>query len=64
MAVLVLGAVGRTGGAVVQRAQTVGHQVTAFVHHAGACDRPAGVVVAEGDADAVAAVAAAAAVGG
>jgi putative NADH-flavin reductase len=56
--VLVLGAGGKTGGAVVQQAQAAGHQVTAFVHHAADYDGRAGVDVAEGDAtdpDAVAA---------
>jgi putative NADH-flavin reductase len=57
--VLVLGAGGKTGGAVVQQAQTAGHQVTAFVHHAGDYDGPAGVNVAEGDATDADAVAAA-----
>ena len=59
MRVLVLGAGGKTGGAVVPQAQTAGHQVTAFVHHAGDYDRPAGVDVAEGDATDADAVAAA-----
>jgi putative NADH-flavin reductase len=55
----VLGAVGRTGAAVVQQAQTAGHQVTAFVHRTGAYDRPAGVDDAEGDVTDAEAVAAA-----
>ena len=50
MRVLVLGAGGKTGGAVVQQAQAAGHQVTAFVRRAGAYDAPAGVGVTEGDA--------------
>ena len=59
MRVIVLGAGGKTGGAVVQQAQAAGHQVTAFVHHAGDYDGPAGVDVAEGDATDADAVAAA-----
>ncbi|CAA9269086.1 MAG: hypothetical protein AVDCRST_MAG57-2970 [uncultured Blastococcus sp.] len=50
MRVLVLGAGGKTGGAVVEQAQAAGHQVTAFVHHAGDYAGPAGVDVAQGDA--------------
>lgn len=50
MKVLVLGAGGKTGGAVVQQAVALGHQVTAFVHHAGRYHEPAGVTVREGDA--------------
>lgn len=50
MKVLVLGAGGRTGRAVVEQAVGAGHQVTAFVHHAGDYGGPAGVTVAEGDA--------------
>lgn len=61
MKVLVLGAGGKTGRVVVQRAVAAGHQVTAFVHHADAYDRPAGTAVKEGDATDAEAVAAAAA---
>lgn len=50
MKVLVLGAGGRTGRAVVQQAVAAGHQVTAFVHHAGDYRGPDGVRVEEGDA--------------
>jgi putative NADH-flavin reductase len=50
MKVLVLGAGGKTGGAVVQQAVAAGHQVTAFVHHAGRYHSAAGVTVKEGDA--------------
>ncbi len=50
MKVLVLGAGGKTGSAVVQQAMAAGHQVTAFVHHAGSYHGPAGVRVKEGDA--------------
>ncbi len=59
MKVLVLGAGGRTGRAVVQQAVAAGHQVTAFVHHAGDYRGPAGVTVEEGDATDVDSVAAA-----
>lgn len=50
MKVLVLGAGGRTGRAVVQQAVAAGHQVTAFVHHAENYRGHVGVAVAEGDA--------------
>lgn len=50
MKVVVLGAGGRTGGAVVDAAVAAGHEVTAFVHHASSYRGPAGVRVAEGDA--------------
>lgn len=50
MKVLVLGAGGKTGGAVVQQAVEAGHQVTAFVRHAGDYHGPAGVAVEAGDA--------------
>ncbi len=50
MRLLVLGAGGKTGGAVVQQAVAAGHQVTAFVHHAGQHHHPAGVTIREGDA--------------
>ncbi len=58
MKVLVFGAGGKTGSAVVQQAVAAGHQVTAFTHHAGDYHGPAGVAIKEGDAtdpDAVAA---------
>lgn len=50
MKVLVLGAGGKTGRAVVQEAVAAGHQVTAFVHHADGYRGPSGVTVQEGDA--------------
>jgi putative NADH-flavin reductase len=50
MKVLVLGAGGKTGGAVVQEAAAAGHQVTAFLRNAAAYRAPAGVTVEEGDA--------------
>ncbi len=59
MKVLVLGAGGRTGRAVVQQAMAAGHQVTAFVHSAGDYRGPAGVTVEEGDATDAGSVAAA-----
>lgn len=59
MKVVVLGAGGRTGGAVVQQAVAAGHQVTALVRHADAYSSPAGVTVEEGDATNANAVAAA-----
>lgn len=59
MKVLVLGAGGKTGGAVVQQAVAAGHQVTAFVHHAGNYHGPAEVTVKGGDATDASAVAAA-----
>lgn len=59
MKVLVLGAGGRTGRAVVQQAMAAGHQVTAFVHSAGGYRGPAGVTVEEGDATDAGSVAAA-----
>lgn len=49
MKVLVLGAAGKTGSAVVDQAVTEGHDVTAFVHNAGAYTR-SDVRVVEGDA--------------
>jgi len=49
MKVLVVGAAGRTGRAVVERAVKQGHQVTAFVHSDGGYDAP-GVEVRTGDA--------------
>lgn len=59
MKVLVLGAGGKTGGAVVQQAVAAGHQVTALVRHAGNYHGSAGVMVTEGDATDADAVAAA-----
>lgn len=49
MRVLVVGAAGRTGRAVVGSAVRAGHDVTAFVHSAGSHDVP-GVQVCAGDA--------------
>ena len=49
MKILVVGAAGKTGSAVVRRALAEGHEVTAFVHHAAAEQTP-GVAVHEGDA--------------
>ena len=57
MKVLVLGAHGKIGSAVVQQAMAAGHQVTAFVQHAGGYHGPAGVAVKEGDATDLGAVA-------
>ena len=48
MKVLVIGAAGKTGRAVVDRALAAGHEVTAFVH--SATDQPPGVRVVVGDA--------------
>jgi putative NADH-flavin reductase len=59
MKLLVLGAGGKTGSAVVQQAVAAGHQVTAFVHHADDYHGPAGVTIKEGDATDADAVAAA-----
>lgn len=59
MKVLVLGAAGKTGSAVVNQALAAGHQVTAFVHDADDYDRPGDVTVAAGDAADPAAVEAA-----
>lgn len=50
MKVLVIGAAGKTGGAVVEQAVAAGHEVTAFVHNADGYEAPPGVRVAEGDA--------------
>ena len=58
MNVLVIGAAGRTGKAVVAEAVAAGHQVTAFVHQAGGDVAP-NVRVIVGDATDSAAVAAA-----
>ncbi len=49
MKVLVIGAAGKTGRAVVERAVAAGHRVRAFVRRASEYDHP-GVDVAEGDA--------------
>lgn len=49
MKILVLGAAGKTGRAVVDRALQNGHEVTAFVHSPGSFDVP-GVQVRTGDA--------------
>ncbi len=49
MKVLVFGAAGRTGKAVVERVIAAGHQVTAFARDASELDMP-GVRVVEGDA--------------
>jgi putative NADH-flavin reductase len=59
MKVLVFGAGGKTGSAVVKQAVAADHQVTAFVHHAGDYHGPAGVTIKEGDATDADAVAAA-----
>ena len=53
MKVLVIGAAGKSGRAVVEAALSAGHDVTAFVHEAGEY-RPANVTVIEGDATNVA----------
>ncbi len=50
MKVLVIGAAGKLGIEVVQRASAAGHTVTAFVHNASEYQSPAGVRVFEGDA--------------
>ncbi|WP_460586200.1 NAD(P)-dependent oxidoreductase [Hymenobacter arcticus] len=47
---LVIGAAGKTGRAVVEQAVAAGHHVTAFVHHATEYTAPANVRVVEGDA--------------
>jgi len=49
MRVLVIGAAGKTGRAVVERAVKEGHEVTAFVHSDGGYDVP-GIEVRAGDA--------------
>lgn len=58
MKVLVVGAAGKTGRAVVEQAVTVGHEVTALVHRDGDYNVP-GVAVRVGDASAAEAVEAA-----
>lgn len=50
MKVLVLGAAGKTGTAVVSQAQAAGHEVTAFVHDATSYGAPPDVTVVAGDA--------------
>ena len=49
MKVIVIGAAGKSGKAVVEAALSAGHQVTALVHKAGDYE-PANVIVTEGDA--------------
>ena len=49
MNLLILGAAGKTGSALVEQALTRGHAVTAFVHSADA-SLPAGIHIMEGDA--------------
>jgi uncharacterized protein YbjT (DUF2867 family) len=58
MKVLVVGAAGKTGRAVVERAVKEGHEVTAFVHSTAGYDVP-GVEVQAGDATDMAAAEAA-----
>lgn len=55
MKVLVVGAAGKTGRAVVERALEEGHDVTAFVHSEGGVDLP-GVELRTGDASDMAAM--------
>ncbi len=50
MKVLVIGAAGKSGRAVVEQALAVGHEVTAFVHKMEGYSPDAGVRVLEGDA--------------
>lgn len=53
MKILVIGAAGKTGAAVVEQAVAAGHDVTAFVHTAATYTRPddhQNVRIAEGDA--------------
>ncbi len=50
MKVLVIGAAGKSGRAVVEQALAVGHEVTAFVHKMEGYSPGAGVRVLEGDA--------------
>jgi putative NADH-flavin reductase len=59
MKVLVLGATGRTGSAVVEQALAAGHQVTVLVRNADGYQGPAPVAVRQGDATDGEAVAAA-----
>jgi uncharacterized protein YbjT (DUF2867 family) len=49
MKILVIGAAGKSGRAVVEAALSAGHQVTAFVHTIGEY-QPANITVIEGDA--------------
>ena len=49
MKVLVIGAGGKSGEALVKEALAQGHQVAAFVHSASEYKAPAGVTVIEGD---------------
>lgn len=49
MKILIIGAGGKTGRAVVEQAAAAGHEVTAFVHKADEYDA-ANVRVIEGDA--------------
>lgn len=50
MKVLVIGAGGKSGQVVVERALAAGHSVTALVHNADSYHAPAGVQVVAGDA--------------
>ena len=50
MNVLIVGAAGKTGAALVGQALAAGHQVTAFVRKAADYQAPAGVRVVEGEA--------------
>ncbi len=50
MKLLIIGAAGKTGTALVQEALARGHQVTALVHHREKYDAPTGVEVFAGDA--------------
>jgi putative NADH-flavin reductase len=50
MNVLIIGAAGKTGAIVVERAVAAGHVVTAFVHDAATYRAPANVRVVAGDA--------------
>ncbi len=50
MNVLIIGAAGKTGSIVVERAVAAGHHVTAFVHDAATYRAPANVRVVAGDA--------------
>jgi putative NADH-flavin reductase len=50
MKVLIIGAAGKTGSIVVERAVAAGHVVTAFVHDASTYRAPANVRVVAGDA--------------
>ena len=57
MKVLVIGAGGKSGQQLVEKALAAGHQVTAFVHDAADYSAPAGVRVVAGDATNTAAIA-------